>query len=193
MENSLSLQKQPTNRTRGPASRPLEGGKTVRIHFNAYPRHLDMRDELAREYEISDSKLFQRILENEYKHRYLGKIRDSVLQRPLHRPPPGLDHSDPEMQNTDSLRKQTTNRMRGPASLPLEGGKTRRIYVNAHPPHVGMKDELAREYKLSDSKLFQRMLENEYKRRYLGKIRARVLQKPLCRPLLGLHHSDPHT
>ncbi len=89
MENSHSLKKQTTNRMRGPASHPLEGGKTVRIHFNAYPRHVDMRDELAREYEVSDSKLFQRMLEYEYKHRVLAAIRDAVLQKPALRPPPG--------------------------------------------------------------------------------------------------------
>ncbi len=96
MENFGSLKKQTTNKARGPETDPFERGKTVRITFYAYARHVNMKDELARDYEVSDSKLFRRMLENEYKHRYLGKIRARVLQRPLYRPCPGLDHSDPE-------------------------------------------------------------------------------------------------
>ncbi len=96
MENLGSLKKLQTCKTRGPAESLPAGGKVVRVHINLFPRHVDMEEELARDYRISVSKLHRRLLEREYKHRDLGKIRDAVLQNDLYSPHPGLDPIEPE-------------------------------------------------------------------------------------------------
>ncbi len=88
-----SLKQRPTSKKIAPATGSPFGAKVVRKHYNLYPVHIGYEEQLCGDYRLTASKLHMRLLEQEIAFHYLAAYRDSVLQRPLFTPGPGVDRS----------------------------------------------------------------------------------------------------